>query len=86
MITADEARKGTKTESNEELIKFTKEVEARIRRAMEEGMRSCYFGSDDPYMRDYERQAKEEFTKRGFSFRPRGYIGGVYQRTQQICW
>lgn len=86
MLTASEARKGTKLESNDNLRTFIKEVEARIRRAMEQGKTSCHFGGMDEYLKDYEYQAKVEFLRRGFSFKPRGYIEGVYQKTQEICW
>jgi hypothetical protein len=53
---------------------------------MEQGKTSCHFGGMDEYLKDYEYQAKVEFLRRGFSFKPRGYIEGVYQKTQEICW
>lgn len=86
MITAEEARKGTKTENNERLNKFMQEIENRIKWAMEHGQKSCCFGNWDRDMWDYERQAKEEFIRRGFKFCNDGVIGGVLQHTQSICW
>ena len=86
MITADEARCGTKTENNKEYKEFMEMIEKRIRCAMNDGRRSCCFGNWDAGMNSWEAMAKEEFTKRGFMFRPTGIIGGVYQHTQDICW
>lgn len=86
MITADEARKGTKTENNKEYHEFMAEIEKRIKYAMEDGHRSCCFGMRDCDLSDAKLQVKEEFERRGFTFRPTGVIGGVYQHTQEICW
>lgn len=86
MITAAEARKGTKIEANEEYNKMIYYVEKSIKEAMERGETSCHFDMQDEYLRPWQLEVKAEFAKRGFTFRPRGYIGGVLQRTQQICW
>lgn len=83
MITAQEAKTGT---NPERYNKFVNELEARIRKAMEEGRRDCYFGGSDDDMTDIEYTAKREFLSRGFSFRPTGYMNGVWQLSQQICW
>lgn len=84
MITAIEAKMGTV--KNEKYETFVCYVEQRIRAAMARGERSCHFGNSDSTMHEYERMAKEEFSKRGFSFKPTGYNNGVWQLTQDICW
>ena len=86
MITAEEARKGTKTERNQAYLEFVAEIEKRIKYAMEHGQKSCCFGNWDRDMWDYERQAKEEFMRRGFKFFNDGICGGVLQHTQSISW
>jgi len=35
---------------------------------------------------DCEQELKEIFSKAGYHFKPTGYIGGVLQRTIDICW
>lgn len=34
----------------------------------------------------FDDEVKEEFKKYGYRFEPTGYIGGVLQRTENICW
>lgn len=35
---------------------------------------------------DIEDAVKKMFIKKGYTFRPTGYIGGVWQTTINICW
>ena len=35
---------------------------------------------------NFDDEVKEEFKKHGYRFEPTGYIGGVWQRTENICW
>lgn len=34
----------------------------------------------------FDDEVKEEFKKHGYTFAPTGYIGGVWQITENICW
>jgi hypothetical protein len=34
----------------------------------------------------YRDEIKKMFLAKGYSFRPTGYIGGVWQQTEHICW
>lgn len=34
----------------------------------------------------YDDAVKKLFLEKGYTFRPTGYIGGVWQRTEHICW
>jgi hypothetical protein len=34
----------------------------------------------------YRDEIKKMFLAKGYSFRPTGYIGGVWQQTENICW
>lgn len=35
---------------------------------------------------DYKDEIKKRFEKAGYIIKPTGYIGGVYQRTEDIMW
>ena len=35
---------------------------------------------------DCEDELKAIFLRKGYHFKPTGYIGGVWQRTIDICW
>ena len=61
-------------------------VENRIKRAAENGQTSTCAFNCDADKSDVEFEAKKYFLKRGFSFKPTGYCGGVWQRTEDICW
>lgn len=34
----------------------------------------------------YEREIKRMFLDKGYSFKPTGYCGGVWQLSEDICW
>ena len=34
----------------------------------------------------FDDEVKEAFKRHGYRFEPTGYIGGVWQRTENICW
>ncbi len=38
------------------------------------------------YFSDYKEEVKERFLKAGYIIKPTGYIGGVYQTTEDIMW
>jgi hypothetical protein len=35
---------------------------------------------------DYSSEVKEKFRRAGYIIKPTGYIGGVWQLTEDICW
>lgn len=35
---------------------------------------------------NFDEEVKAEFKRNGYSFRPTGYIDGVWQHTEDICW
>lgn len=87
------------TESNDNYkVGFEKAVESvmkAIERASAKGYRetcfnpSAYWYETDNGLRTFMRfddEVKNEFKKHGYTFKPTGYIGGVWQRTEQICW
>ena len=65
---------------------FEKACEGVIRdinRAQKNGYRETCF---DPYPVEFYDSVKREFQRHGYTFRPTGFIGGVWQRTEHICW
>lgn len=70
-------------------------VMKRIEKASEQGLRSCGFSpsaywytteSGRKTFMCFDDEVKEAFRKKGYTFKPTGYIGGVWQRTEDICW
>ena len=87
------------TNKNERYEKgFKQAVESVIRaieRASERGHRkTCFNPSAYWYITEdgirtfmsFDDEVKEEFKKYGYKFQPTGYIGGVWQLTEDICW
>ena len=54
-----------------------------IKKAQEAGRRDTCF---NPHPYEQYDAVKREFEHHGYTFRPTGYIGGVWQRTEHICW
>ena len=61
-----------------------------IEKANERGLRSTCFTPTMGYVNgryiDCEEELKNMFRNKGYSFKPTGYIGGVWQKTIDICW
>jgi len=53
-----------------------------IESAKERGFTSTCFS----VAHQYKDEIKKMFLVKGYSFRPTGYIGGVWQQTEHICW
>ena len=61
-----------------------------IERANKDGRRSTCFtptmGMANGKYINCEEELKQMFREKGYTFKPTGYIGGVWQRTIDICW
>ena len=55
----------------------------RIREANAKGYRDTCF---TPHPVEQYDAVKAEFRKNGYTFKPTGRIGGVWQDSEQICW
>lgn len=72
----------------ERIDEIIERVNACIRRAVERGDHKCcfdcskYSDNDAPFYDDVRR----EFELAGYTIKPTGYIGGVWQRTEDISW
>ena len=82
-FSAEDARKITEKniERQEKIKQYIKWQENSIRKASENGFRrTCFaYGND-------MTEVKEYFKNLGYTFKPTGYCGGVWQDTIDICW
>lgn len=73
---------GFKQELEEEIRKQNQ----KIRKAAGMGRRQTIFNVHETIYDYLEPQLKEYYLARGFSFKPVGYIGDVWQKDIYICW
>lgn len=62
-----------------------------IQRASKLGLRKTSFcpttyTDESGYTIFFDDEVKELFKKYGYKFKPTGYINGVWQETEDICW
>lgn len=76
-------------ESREKAVsKIVERVNADIKKATEQGRHECYFScsknshSDAPFY----KEVRERFENCGYRIKPTGFIGGVWQLTENIEW
>lgn len=75
--------------------KAVNSVMRAIERASEKGYRNACFNPSVYWYQtetglatyiDFYCEVREEFKKHGYTFKPTGYVGGVWQRTEDIYW
>lgn len=72
------------TAYSEDFQNGVKSVLREIEKAKSAGRHHCNFW---PYCKgDHYEDIKKLFRQRGYEFRPTGYVGGVWQTTENICW
>lgn len=77
----------TETVGREEKIKKAIAEQMRaIQNAKNAGRSDTCWMLDTRTYEDVQNIVKEMFIEKGYTFRPTGYIGGVWQRTIHICW
>lgn len=90
--TAEETRMQTQPEGYKQAVAS---VLREIAKAKKQGRRDCVYYPPVYRYRDergeeqtisYYMAVKDEFLKRGYTFRPEGWSGGVWQQTERICW
>lgn len=72
--------------ASQDMSKFEKSVQSVLRdiqRAQESGRLSTCF---NPYYAECYDAVKREFAAKGYTFSPTGFIGGVWQLTENINW
>lgn len=92
---AQEMRMTTNEIHDKALTEAVQSVVNAINNANKKGYRhtcfspSAYWYTNDCGIRTFMRvddEVKAIFKMRGYTFKPTGYIGGVWQRTEEICW
>lgn len=68
----------------------TKWIMYYIEEANKKGLNKVCFSptstSIDGVFIDCEEELRRNFSEAGYYFKPTGYVGGVRQRTTDICW
>ena len=68
------------------LAEVESEVDNRISAAAEAGLTKAYFACDKEADVDVYDEIRRKYERAGYIIKPTGYIGGVWQRTEEICW
>jgi hypothetical protein len=64
-----------------EIAQEINKMNERIEKAKERGGSStCWV------VNKHEHHLRRMYRKKGYSFKPTGYVGGVMQYTEDICW
>lgn len=75
-----------KKAKQEKLEKMYEKVNTRIQKAIERGCCSTYFPCDKDRDKDIYDEVRAKYEAVGYIIKPTGYIGGVWQLTEDICW
>lgn len=91
MIEIKNANELKPTDERQKALEYcVKYIMMYIERANKDGRRSTCFtptmGMVNGKYIDCEEELKQMFRDKGYTFKPTGYIGGVWQRTIDICW
>ena len=70
----------------ERIAKIEKRIDDKIRSAVERGEHSAYFYCDKDSDKDVYDEIRSKYERAGYKIKPTGYIGGVWQLTEDICW
>lgn len=69
------------------LDKAIEKQNASIKLAAEHGRaKTCFQCYDTVSEGDLYEEMKKIYERAGYTIKPTGYIGGVYQKTMDICW
>ena len=81
------------TSRKEIVYMFCKKLMDKISDAAKDGYhKTCFYcgpviiGEHRYLFSEFEDDIKKKFLSSGYVIKPTGYIGGVWQRTEDICW
>ena len=86
MDAKEAARIANENGFNQKLKEEIMKQDRDIKRAAEMGMRRTVFNVHETVNDFLESQMKEYYIALGFSFKPVGCSGGVWQKDIYICW
>lgn len=77
-----------KEERNRKIAAIEKRVDDRINRAIANGQNSCLFECYRDSINDgpFYTEVRKKYEDAGYFIKPTGYICGVWQLTEDICW
>lgn len=72
----------------EKVSRIIERINGDIKRAAKEGRHECFFdcSKNSRSQAPFYQEARERFERCGYRIKPTGYIGGVWQRTENIEW
>ena len=89
-MTATEARRiSDKTEYKINGYTYSdklKQQDLAIEEACKAGRRRAIFYIHETVYDEWESDMRKHYKELGYWFEPTGYIGGVWQKTEDICW
>lgn len=68
------------------IAKLEERIDNCIQSAVKDGRTECYFPCDKDADKDVYDEIRCKYEKAGYIIKPTGYIGGVWQVTEHICW
>lgn len=68
------------------IAKIEKKIDDRIQMAMSRGETSTYFPCDKDGDKGVYDEIRNKYEEAGYIIKPTGYIGGVWQLSEDICW
>ncbi len=76
-----------KNQTEKEFDKICQRVDSQIKRAVNQNLTLCYFACDkDVVSPNIYNKVRKTYEAEGYTITPTGYIGGVWQRTEDISW
>lgn len=70
----------------EKIANIEKRIDKNIERAVKGGYLHCHFPCSKDTDKDVYDEIRNKYEKAGYTIKPTGYIGGVWQTTEDICW
>ena len=75
---------GMKDDRERKVSEIIDRINERIKYAVGQGWNDATFccDKDSPFY----TEVRQKFEKAGYTIKPTGYVGGVWQLTEDICW
>ena len=88
MIEPMQITKEMRDSREEKVSRIIEKINSDIKRAAEKGLHECFFDcSKNNYSQaPFYKEVRERFERYGYRIKPTGYIGGVWQLTENIEW
>lgn len=68
------------------IAEIEERVDECIKIAVKNSQTECYFPCDKDYDKDVYDEIRSKYENAGYKIKPTGFIGGVWQLTESICW